>query len=175
MQEEDDADGDVLSRHARTQPDFGGQEAGLNINRSKKKHSPHFAPTDLLALPAQKSSASNHHQAQKKRQLEPGILRALGDGPDRLPAPKLRRQRRHERVGVLRPHAQVSHDPHPPTATPCCNPIWQKTTSTPVSKKTTRLCRFQTSFSAGSFGAILSVTFRAHNIGQLRNVGPVLR
>jgi len=44
VQEEDDADGDVLSRHARTQPDFGGQEAGLNINRSKKKHSPHFAP-----------------------------------------------------------------------------------------------------------------------------------
>ena len=123
MQEEDDADGDVLRGHARTQPDFGGQETGLNINRSKKKHSPHFAPTDLLALPAQKSSASNHHQAQKKRQLEPGILRALGDGPDRLPAPKLRRQRRHERVGVLRPHAQVSHDPHAPTATPRCNPI----------------------------------------------------
>ena len=113
--------------------------------------------------------------AQKKRQLEPGILRALGDGPDRLPAPKLRRQRRHERVGVLRPHAQVSHDPHPPTATPCCNPIWQKTTSTPVSKKTTKTLPFPNKFLGRKFQSDLSVTFRAHNIGQLRNVRSVLR
>ena len=32
MQEEDDADGDVLRGHTRTQPDFGGQEAGLKCS-----------------------------------------------------------------------------------------------------------------------------------------------
>ena len=115
VQEEDNADGaPVLSRHARTQPDFGGQEAGLkcsSIDEEESLSTPSgttkrkkVVQATLVAIPFAKNNQHSHQQEEFLMQLlrqqarrdgawlgDPGERAALPAGAaDALRLPKSR-------------------------------------------------------------------------------------